>query len=604
DVAVGTNGVAVFYYRYLENGLNNPMIDLKKPLGYDQFLRAFNSGGAGGGTATATDGETVWSFCNEGGMKYVYRADGKSFGTSHGANRSNGYVPDGWVTSMAAWCDGPRAFVAVAQRGKIVPGARRNEFVESATEFANKITLHDGDDGRVMAELRLLHPQSITVQNGVLYALHTDHSGSAVSAVRLGAGVPLEDWKHLFAVPAEIHSSELEVDSHGRFYLSDEAANHVYQLNPEGRVLRTFGRLDAQKPGDYDPLTFMRPGKMATWVDPDGHDRILIVENAGPNRVGEWSCDGRLIREFLSLQTMANDGYAVDPEHPEHLYIPGQQNWLTRFQVDYDKRTWTVDAVWPLADDPRARKLRKPKLIRARGNIYLAGAGGGREGAFNVYRLAEDGLKLSASILRVRQDDLPSPAYFLWHDANDNGRVDEDEMTPTEPPSNFFTYHGQNWSDEFSFLAMNQGGREVWQLAPGDFDAHGNPIFKTWKKLLTDPVFVARAAGNVDAIHGGNELADAFTSDWMQTDGTLADGFYVQARGGKNFSANEGPQHKISRYEPDGSGGYRLRWRTGRTAMQRIAQPGEVYGAMRIRKPINGLLSVVDQSRCGVLLFN
>ena len=71
------------------------MFDLNKPLGYDQFLRAFNSGGAGGGPCVATDGETVWAFSTDGGPKYVYRADGKSFGMSHGANRSNGYLPDG-----------------------------------------------------------------------------------------------------------------------------------------------------------------------------------------------------------------------------------------------------------------------------------------------------------------------------------------------------------------------------------------------------------------------------------------------------------------------------------------------------------------------------
>ena len=125
---------------------------MKKPVGYDQFVRAFNSGGAGGGNATATDGETVWSFCNEGGMKYVYRADGKSFGVSHGANRSNGYLPRGWVTSMAAWRDGEHAFVAVAQRGKIVISEEhKDQYVESKTEFVDTITLHDGVDGKVLA---------------------------------------------------------------------------------------------------------------------------------------------------------------------------------------------------------------------------------------------------------------------------------------------------------------------------------------------------------------------------------------------------------------------------------------------------------------------
>ena len=159
----------------------------------------------------------------------------------------------------------------------------------------------------------------------------------------------------------------MKVDSRGRFYISDEAANHVYQLSRAGKVLRTFGRLDAQKPGAYDPLALMAPGKLATWTDPEGHDRLLIVENAGPNRVAEWSDDGQLLREFLTLQTKANDGYGVDPEHPEDIYLPGQRNWLTRFHVDYEKRTWTVNSVWPLVDDPRARGLKKPKLIRANG---------------------------------------------------------------------------------------------------------------------------------------------------------------------------------------------------------------------------------------------
>ena len=84
----------------------------------------------------------------------------------------------------------------------------------------------------------------------------------------------------------------------------------------------------------------------------------------------------------------------------------------------------------------------------------------------------------------------------------------------------------------------------------------------------------------------------------------MKDGFYVVARGGQSFSANEGAQIKISRYVPDGKGGYRMRWRTGRTALQGVAKPGEMYGAIHIWKPINGLLSVVDQSRCGVVLFN
>ena len=604
DVAIGASGVAVWHYVYLENGLGCPMIDLKKPAGFGQFLRSFPTGGAAGGTSVATDGETVWGFSTDGGPKFVYRADGKPFGASPTANRRNSYPPEGWVTSMAAWRDaaGGKSFVAVAQRGKIIQEGKRG-WAESDKEFVDKITIHEGEGGKVLATLSAPRPQSVTAQGGVLYVLHAEGPGFAVSEVRLAAGLPQGALQRRFTVPADIKPLDLKVDSRGRFYLSDPAANHVYQLSGEGKRLLAFGKLDAQKPGTYDPQTLMAPAKMATWTDAEGADRLIIVENAGPNRASEWSADGKLLREFLSLQTKTNDGYAVDPENPAHFYVPGQQGWLARFKVDFEKRSWTVDAVWPLADDPRARGLKKPRLIRAGGRMYLAGGGGSRENAFNVYRIDADRCALSASILRVPGDAKKPFTYFLWHDANGNGRVDDEEMAPTEPPAGIFNYHGQNWGEDLAFLAIDQGSRDVYRLAPSGFDAHGNPILKEWKKIFSDPVFAARAEGKADAIHGGNELADKFSSDWMQADGTPAEGFYVQARGGKNFSANEGAQHKVSRYAPDGAGGYRLVWRTGRTALQGLARPGEMYGAMRIRKPLGGLVSVIDQSRCGILLY-
>ncbi|MCX7010588.1 MAG: hypothetical protein NTY53_25645, partial [Kiritimatiellaeota bacterium] len=80
DVAVGPNGVAVFSYVYLENGLNYPMVDLNKPVNYEQFLRAYNSGGAAGGPCVATDGEATWVISTDGGPKFVFRTDGKAFG--------------------------------------------------------------------------------------------------------------------------------------------------------------------------------------------------------------------------------------------------------------------------------------------------------------------------------------------------------------------------------------------------------------------------------------------------------------------------------------------------------------------------------------------
>lgn len=603
DVAVGPNGIAAFYYEYLENGTNLPMFDLNKPVGNDQFLRAFNSGGAGGGTSVATDGESVWAFSTDGGPKYVYRADGKSFGVSHGANRSNAYLPTGWVTAMAAWRDSKAgaSFVYVAQRGKIDESKGdhgHHNYRESTTELINKLTVHEGANGKVAAEVPLAGVAGLAVRGDLLYALQAEGDSFVVSSAAIANGRP-GAWQRVFNVPASITPADLEVDSRGRFYLSDSAANKVFQFDAQGKVTRTFGRLSAQKPGAYDPQTFMAPEKLATWKDASGADRLIVVEQAGPNRVSEWSADGKLLREFMSLQTHANDGYAFDPEHPDHVYLPGKRGWMTRFKVNYATREWTVDAVWPYEDkDPLAGHLDRLQFIRTQGRVYLAG-----RRSFTIYRFDGDKLLLSAGIIRVRKDPKQQPTHALWHDANGNGRVDDEELAPTQLPGSILTYHGQNWLEDLSLLAPAQGGQDVWRLAPEGFDSHGNPIFKSWTKVLTDPIFAARSAGKADSLHGGNELAERFVSDWMGADGSLESGFYVQARGGKNFSANEGPQHKITRYVPDGRGGYVMKWRTGRSALEWIARPGEMYGAMRIQRPINGLLSVVDQSRCGILLY-
>lgn len=600
DVAVGPNGVAVFGYVYLENGTNNPLFDLKKPVNYDQFIRAFNSGGAGGGTSCTTDGETVWAFSTDGGKKFIYRADGKPFGNGIGANRSHVYLPEGWVTAMANGKDeSGKTIVAVAQRGKILevqnPHEQHKHYSESSTVAVDKITLHDGVDGKVLGEIPVTKPRGLAVQGGKLYVLHAEGDGWSVSAAKLSAAE--KSFQKVFSVPAEIKPADLEIDSHSRFYLSDTAANKIYQLDVSGKISKTFGRLAMQKSGAYDPETFMAPEKLATWTDAGGNDRLIVVENAGPNRASEWSADGKLLREFMTLQTQCNDGYTFDPEHPEHLYIAGQQGWLTRFKVDFAKGTFAVDAVWPdVGNDPRSMHLDKPQFIRANGISYIASAR-----SYNVYRLAGDRWLLSAALLREKTGDKWTTAF--WNDANGNGKIDNDEIRNAEFPGHFTTYHGQNFSDDLSMIAINQGGHDIWKLTPSGFDAHGNPIFKEFTKLVTDPIFEARKDGKADSVHGGNELADVFSSDWMQADGSPGADLYVQARGGKNFSANEGAQHKITRYIPDAKGGYQLKWRVGRSALDRVAERGEMYGGMRIHRPINGLLSVVDQSRCGVLLY-
>ena len=164
-----------------------------------------------------------------------------------------------------------------------------------------------------------------------------------MSSIELESGLPHGQWSQLFDLPRKLNAFDLKIDSHGRLYVSDPSANHVYQFHSSGKILLTYGRHDSQTPGQYDEQTFMSPSKLATWTDRDGNDRLLIVEAAGPNRASEWSGDGKLLREFLSLQTHANDGYAVDTDHVDQLYILGHKGMADAIQSrlcppDVDRR--------------------------------------------------------------------------------------------------------------------------------------------------------------------------------------------------------------------------------------------------------------------------
>ncbi|WP_269523331.1 hypothetical protein [Coraliomargarita parva] len=606
DVDVGPNGVAVFYYQYLENGLNAPMFDLNKPLGYEQFIDSFNSGGAAGGWSVATDGESVWAAGEEGGPRFIYRTDQKPFGNGNGAYRKNVTINRGKVTSMDTWKDpaSGQSYLYVAERGKfdIAPPKNRyhkyGKFTESTEEFINDITVYAGADGERLSRIKIEKPQSIIVHEQQLYCLSDMDGRWILKQITLDHGLPLGEWETTFDLPKTITPCDMEIDSKGRFYFSDSEANKVYQLNAKGKILRTLGRLDAQEPGSYDPLSFMSPGKLATWVDSEGKDRLIITEYEGPNRVSEWAPDkGTLIQEYPSYQTKVNNGYAVDPADPNRIYLPTHGNWLTAYHVDYDTHTWTVEAVWPDVHAGQHGDIDKPVAIRANHDtLYIAG---GRKGI--VYRLDEKENRFykSAGILREGR------TYKLWNDANGNGAIDESELRATNEVDGWIlTYHGQRFIEDLSYLSPAQHGKSVWRLPVDHFDSHGNPVYTEFQKVVTDPVFEAREAGKVSALYGGNELAETYSSDWMMADGSVEDGFYVHARGGKNFTANFGAQYKITRYVPDGDGNYVMKWRVGRSnLMQPEHHKGDIIGGSRLFKPINGILTLIDQSRSGLYLY-
>ncbi|MFA6290523.1 MAG: hypothetical protein WC637_02005, partial [Victivallales bacterium] len=630
-VDVAPNGKAAFYHNYIENSTNPFLLDLNKPTGWDQVIASYNSGGTAGGWSVATDGEMVWCTCKDygdDGVSFVYRADGKKFGAGKAAYRRDVYVPNGRPSDLAAWRDPAtgRRYLYVAQEAGKLPSsaAAPGGGVKTGKPAGNEIVTLDGETAQPLGAVAIPNPKVIQVLDGKeLVAMHVDDKGNwAVSTIALKAGLPDGAWRKLCSVAGIGNPTGFAIDSQRNIYISDTRANQVYKLDVQGKVVRQFGRATEQKPGHYDEQVFMSPGCLAIWKDQRGDERLLVIELSGPNRVSEWTPDGKLVRQWSAATFGADSGYAIDPEIPEHVYVstcePLTGSGLIRYNVNYEERTWKVDAVWPdVCSSGMDSKIfgnfpgggARPKIISHHGRKYLAFARThfDRYG-YILYRQDGDNWVPSAGLIPVGTGNPKDNTqvrvfkqWFWWNDANGDGKLQEEEYKgrPANLPPDRMGYWGNTWLDDLSLTWMGDGDT-VRRIAPSGFDKQGNPVFdgKDWKTLLVDTVLRARKEGKSTSLYGGNELANKYPGDWQCVDGSMDEGFYVNARGGI-FNANYAPQYKISRYVPDGKGGFAMKWRVGRAANGRhrgSALPGEIYGTIFITKPINGILGLQDST--------
>jgi hypothetical protein len=627
DVAVGPDGVAVFYWKFLENAQNAYRVDLNLPLGPEQLLGGFNSGGMGGGPRVATDGETVWAVCPDAEGLFLYvkpficRADERPFGTDHSRYRRNVTVPDGHVTGLAAWRPpaGQSSVLYVAERGRIVETPVKSQhfaslFRESAEERVNIVRALDGATAKELSRVAISEPAAIALANGVLHVLIKlpAEQGWGVTARRLNddGTIPAEGWSDPTVLPGLIRPTGLAVDSLGHHFVADPELNQVLRFAADGKLEHKLGRLDRQPGGDYDPNTFMEPTRVVCWRDKAGIERLLVAETGGPSRVSEWTTDGpspgsgqaKLLRDWgYSLSGNNQGALAVDPDSPEHVYLKGANHTFLRYRVDYGSGEWTLEKVW---HDIYTSGY--PEIINYAGHKYLA---------FklisdvpNLWRFDGDRLLPSAGIIREGGHGAANTPYFVWHDANGNGKVDDAERRPLEMPRGFDRYWGDYRQGDLSLLVPRAGTPDLYRLPVKELDAHGNPVHGDWEKVLTDEIYAAKAAGTATALCGGNEAVSAFNGDWgsarqLPTLKKESPGDIIVNMSGGGFSANYHWQHKLSRYVPDGQGGFRQKWRVGRIA-NIVPGRGEIHGSIHVTQPMHGLIAIIDQTRAGVHVYD
>jgi hypothetical protein len=267
----------------------------------------------------------------------------------------------------------------------------------------SEVVFLDGYDSNAkqLAKVVLSKPLSLDVRDSYLFALH---SGRTVSKLRLEDGLPAAGaaWTKLFDLASsEVpNPTSMAVGSGGKLlYVSDSTSNIVAKIDgTSGTRLLNFGdsqQVPVPEPasGSYNPTRLMGPTSIAVWagVGSGGSDHVLVLETRGPARIGEWDAGGTLVRSWMTPQTKANDGWVIDADHPDQVYVmqqgvaapPPSAHWakgaqyLNRFKLDLQTGKFEADAVFPNMSntigppDPNGHNGGNPNIYHANGNKFV-----------------------------------------------------------------------------------------------------------------------------------------------------------------------------------------------------------------------------------------
>ncbi len=325
--------------------------------------------------------------------------------------------------------------------------------------------------------------------------------------------------------------SGIAVASDGTIYVSNQGVQQdIAAFTPAGKLLRRIGKSGGRPAmGDYNPNGVYKPMGLAV----DANGRLWVAENSdGPKRISVWDrASGAFAREFFGAS-----GYfayaTIDPAVPNEIYC---HNVLWR--VDWEKNAVTpISTIWrktvpEMVSEPAVSSMPHGFKMLTATNGRQYGMGGGPNSSI-LYR--RDGNLFKPFLARIivqrgrgaqfmgglppELDDpkiVPDGAY-LWQDANDDQRIQANEITPEEKPLfwNLF-WRTLGWD----MTLWSNGG---YLLKPVRWLPNGQPVYdlaKLEKSFLCE---------TPDAEVGRNI--------WLDPDG----GIYTYAKGQLSRWSKEG----------------------------------------------------------------
>lgn len=379
---------------------------------------------------------------------------------------------------------------------------------------ANQLVLIDIATGKAMGELKLQAPRGLAADGkGNLYAV----SENSVGRYHLATGAFTPIAKDLDA------PQHLACDKDGNIYVALQGQTmQVWKLAPDGRVLLKYGKAGGRPlVGTYDPSGMLKPYAIA--VDKNGRLWVAEADDIGrsyvecdPKRYSVWNPDGTLWKEFFGSISYSMRGY-VDPEVPKYVYVNS-----VRYEVDYEKGTWTIDSIILRPSEDGGVKFGCPgghsgaTFVNYKGRKFLWARGAEPGGV--LYEVVKDTFVPRLAFGSPKKEN-------WWLDDNNDGRVQPEEIRTGKSLPGIWLGHPMDdhlnlyWADGVQW--HGQGGAKTtkpytivrWEcLGFNDKGGlrYGDPEKPT--AIATDPDggavsnYIPDAEGNVYVLVSGGSL--------------------------------------------------------------------------------------------------
>lgn len=466
-------------------------------------------------------------------------------------------------------------------------------------------------EGKPLGECAVADPAGVALlDNGDALVIS---QGAVLRVPLAGEPAPLIDAKLLTApwrLDVAANGDILVAESDGMLRWAQRELEQPESTFPdnEGRQVKRFGT-DGRLKAAYG----RRGGRTwyGTYKPEDGFGNLLDIAAArdggflavdlqNPNRTVAYDARGLIVREWHGGQHYAPT-VAPDPEDPSLVYMVYGWGGITRYQVDYEKRTWKVDAVFDTEAPMWKVNIPNHHLFvrRREGKLLL----------FNsttpaVFELDEKNGKLKPmSVLSFPAGGGPNPPesilkqmkpgggwkhfVFAWVDKNGNYLPEDDEFS--FPGGNFRA--GGMYVDENLnyYLALSQNIRQFGkqdigyvQLAPQGWTVHGAPIYDNLKQeRLGEPPMDDYNFGRYGDV-----------AIWRDTDGSVYCIYNTndEKKFGQGFWSPRTGGNRVARWNAEGE----LQWVVGRHSATGGAAPGEGRYVWRIMGTTHNCIVVGD----------